>query len=255
MNKIKDPYKFDYSILLIWKSERPTRVMVYVLVGTSLVDVAFTFLLMNRLGAMGEVNLVIRRLFELNMAPLWACIAVPLSFVCGAILGSGCILLTSRARMVSAILFSTAIAVRIAMNFYEAVLYYDLEQLNVLLLPNSLIAFIMSWKLLGGTRSRQDARLLQILTTKSSRYRSRKWTIVMVVAALILVPLATLTFLQILMNISGVENLPRWLRTLGLVTELQGKLFLVGLVAIVVMIMGMVYAVTTLFEILGKREK
>jgi hypothetical protein len=77
----------------------------------------------------------------------------------------------------------------------------------------------------------------------------------MVVAALILVPLATLTFLQILMNISGVENLPRWLRSLGVVTELQGKLFLVGLVAIVAMILGMVYAVATLFEILGKREK
>jgi hypothetical protein len=152
-NNSCDPQKFDSSIMLTWKTEWPTRLMVCVLVGTSLVDVAFTFLLISRLGVLGEVNFVIRRIFELNMAPLWACIAVLLSFVCGAVLGSGCILLTSRARKVLAILFSTAIAVRIAMNFYEAVLYYDLEQLNVLLLPISLIAFIMSWKLLGGTRS------------------------------------------------------------------------------------------------------
>jgi len=250
-----DPQKFNSSIMLTWKTEWQTRLMVYVLVGTSLVDVAFTFLLISRLGVLGEVNLVIRRLFELNMAPLWACIAIPLSFVCGAVLGSGCILLTSRARKVSAILFSTAIAVRMAMNFYEAILYYGLEQLDILLLPISLIAFVLTWNILSRTKSYQDAGPLQIFTTKSSGHRRRRLTAAILVAALVLVPLATLTFLQILMNISGVENLPRWLRSLGVVTELQGKLFLVGLIAIVVMILGMVYAVTTLFEILGQREK
>jgi len=249
-----DTRKFHSSILLTWKTERPTRLMVYVLVATSLVDIAFTFLLVNRLGTMGEANPVIRQLFELNMAPLWAFIAIPASFLCGAVLGSGCILLASKGRTVSAVLFSTAIALRMAMNFYEVVLYYGLEQLDVLLLPISFIAFILTWNMLSRTRSCQGASVLRISTIKSSRH-GRRWTVAMLVAALVLVPLATLAFLQIIMNVSGVENLPRWLRSLGVVTELQGKLFLVGLVAIVVMILGMVYAVTTLFEILGKREK
>ena len=77
----------------------------------------------------------------------------------------------------------------------------------------------------------------------------------MVVGALVLIPLVTLGFLQVLMSISGVENLPRWLRSLGVVTELQGRLFLVGLVAIVVMIAAMIYTLITAFEFLGRKDE
>ncbi len=83
----------------------------------------------------------------------------------------------------------------------------------------------------------------------------RKWHTLKVITTIVLIPLVTLGFLQILMIVSGVENLPRWLRSLGVVTELQGRLFLLGLVAIVVMIAIMIYAITTLFEILSRRNE
>jgi heme/copper-type cytochrome/quinol oxidase subunit 1 len=110
------------------------------------------------------------------------------------------------------------------------------------------------WKVLHGARSFQDATSLQI-SSRSSSPQDRKRQLIKAVGALLLIPVGTLVFLQILMNLSGVENLPRWLRSLGVVTELQGKLFLAGFVATILMIAGMIYAVLTLFEVLNGKDE
>jgi hypothetical protein len=135
-----------------------------------------------------------------------------------------------------------------------AALYLGFEQSTVLLLPVGLTVFILTWKILRGTRRFEYITHLQ--TSKNiSRGGRTKWRIIKAVSALILIPLVTLGFLQVLMSVSGVENLPRWLRSLGVVTELQGRLFIIGLVAIIVMIAAMIYAVLTLFEFLSKRDE
>jgi len=243
-----------YHMLSAWRTVSSTRVLVYLFVGTSVFDVIFTYLLVDRMGAMGEVNLVTRWLFELNMLPIWACMAVFASFLCSVILGSACIVLRSKARMMSTILFSTAISTRVGTNFYMAALYLGFEQSTVLLLPVGLTVFILTWKILRGTRRFEYITHLQ--TSKNiSRGGRTKWRIIKAVSALILIPLVTLGFLQVLMSVSGVENLPRWLRSLGVVTELQGRLLIIGLVAIIVMIAAMIYAVLTLFEFLSKRDE
>jgi len=243
-----------YNVFSAWKTVWSTRIIVCVFVGTSLFDVTFTYLLVDRMGAMGEVNLMIRWFFELNILPIWACMAVFASFLCGAILGSSCIVLKSRARIISVLLFSTAISTRVGTNFYMATLYLGLEQFSGLLLPIGLMIFILTWKMLGRTRRYEDTPRMRI-SIKPSHRQGRRLRIMMVVGALVLIPLATLGFLQVLMSISGVENLPRWLRSLGVVTELQGRLFLVGIMAIIVMIAAMIYAVITLFEFLGRKNE
>jgi hypothetical protein len=243
-----------YHMLSAWRTLSSTRVLVYLFVATSVFDVIFTYLLVGRMGTTGELNQVTIWLFELNMLPIWACGAVFASFLCSAILGSGCIVLRSKARMISTILFSTAISTRVGMNFYMAALYSGFEQSTVLLLPVGLAVFVLTWKTLSRTRRFEDITHLQI-SRKPSRRQRTKWRIIKAVTAVILIPLVTLGFLQILMNISGVENLPRWLRSLGVVTELQGRLFIIGLIVIVVMIAAMIYAVLTLFECLSKRDE
>jgi uncharacterized membrane protein len=155
--------------------------------------------------------------------------------------------------MVSAVLFSAAISTRVGTNFYMAALYLDREQSSFLISTIGLITFILTWKILGRTRRLEDTTMR--ISMKPSRREGRRWRVMRVVVALILIPLVTLGFLQILMSISGVENLPRWLRSLGVVTELQGRLFLVGLVAIIVMVAAMIYAVITLFEFLGRKDE
>jgi hypothetical protein len=241
-----------YHMLSAWRTASSTRVLVYLFVGTSVLDVIFTYLLVDRMGTMGEVNLVTRWLLELNMLPIWACMAVFASFLCSAILGSGCIVMRSKRRMMSTILFSTAISTRIGTNVYMAALYLGFEQLTTILLPLGLIVFILTWRTLSGIRISEEIAHLQT-SKKTSLRGSAKWRIIKAVSALILVPFVTLGFLQILMSFSGVENLPRWLRSLGVVTELQGRIFLVGLVAVIVMIAAMIYAVLTLLEFLTKR--
>ena len=218
-----------------------------------MVDITFTYLLLDRMGSIGEANLIIKWLFELNLLPIWACMAVLASFLCGAILGSGSTLLNGKARRMSAALFSVAISVRVGTNLYMAAVYFDFDQSLGLLLPIALIVFFLTLRTLNKTGF--DNAEHEVISMKTLHREGSTWKIVKTVAALVLIPLATLGFLQVLTVISGVENLPRWLRSFGLVTELQGRFLIVGLIAVVVMIAAMIYAVITLFELLGRRDE
>jgi len=242
------------SALSLWRRMWQTRIVVIILMGTSLVDVTVTILLVNRIGKVGEFNPFIRWIFELNLTIVWMFVSVTASFLCGAVLSWVYIHLKGRTRSATAALLSTVVAARVSNNFYGVTTYWNLEKTQILLIPLCLFAFVLTWQVLHGIRSNEESTWPQI-SLKTPTQKKGRWLITKALVALILVPLMTFTFLQALVIASGVQNMPRWLRSLGVVTELQGRLFLVGLIAIVIMVGGMVYGIATLFEILSREDK
>jgi hypothetical protein len=59
-------------------------------------------------------------------------------------------------------------------------------------------------------------------------------------------PIALLLLLEALIQMTGVQSLPRWLRSIGIVTPVQGQVMLVAFAAIIITVGIMVYAVASL---------
>jgi len=241
------------SALSLWRKMWQTRIVVIILVGTSLMDVAITFLLVNKTGKAGELNPFIRWIFERNLIIMWIFVSVAASFLCGAVLSWVYIRVKGGTRSTTAALLSTVVASRVSTNFYGVTGYLDLEKTQILLIPLCLFAFALTWHILNGI-GRNEKSVWRQISVKTPTQKKR-WLITKALVTLILVPLVTLTFFQALIIISGVQNIPRWLRSLGVVTELQGRLFLIGLFVIVIMVGCMIYGIATLFEILTREDK
>ncbi len=68
----------------------------------------------------------------------------------------------------------------------------------------------------------------------------------------VLAPIILLVFLEALMQLAGITGLPRWLRSLGIVTAIQGQVMLIAFASIIITIALVVYAISSLFDLLAR---
>jgi hypothetical protein len=80
---------------------------------------------------------------------------------------------------------------------------------------------------------------------KSKLKNKRLWSLI---ATIILCPFITLNLLQLLWKISKIQEAPKWLRSLGIVTQIQGILYIASFILIIIMLTVMIYSITVIFE-------
>jgi hypothetical protein len=83
----------------------------------------------------------------------------------------------------------------------------------------------------------------------------RNWKLVFWVVVIVLAPILALSLIEIMLGASGVLALPSWMRSLGIVSEEQGRLFLLALVTIFLTIAVSVYGIVAVFEIISAEPR
>jgi hypothetical protein len=77
----------------------------------------------------------------------------------------------------------------------------------------------------------------------------RNWKLFFWIGVIIIVPILALSIVQLILQMSGVLELPLWKRGLGMVSQEQGRLFLVALVTVILTIAVLIYGIVAVFEI------
>jgi len=256
------------------------------------VDGFFTSIWIERHGIEGEVNPLAKWLFGSELAIVWLLTNVLVSFFCGVILASSCLILENGKRRFVALLYSLLVAARTVVDGFYVIYYFGLGLLGPIVLALGAVVFIASrnilsygyvgslfglfdalsnyWRDLRLTVATARIALVQLTqgrvdvqTSRSTDHvsksnlakRLRGGRLILWVAAIVIAPILTLSLIQLLTILSGTQSLPRWLRSLGIVTAIQGQLFLVSFILIIVMLIVLFYAFSSIFEILAETRR
>jgi len=95
---------------------------------------------------------------------------------------------------------------------------------------------------------------ISIKQAKKNKGRLRNGRLWISLALAILCPFITLSLLQLFWKISKIQELPKWLKGLGIVTQMQGILYIAAFILILIMLTIMVYLIATIFEAFSKNE-
>jgi len=257
-----------------------------------IVDGFFTSIWLKRHGIEGEVNPLAKWLFESELAIVWLAANVFVSFFCGVILASSCLILKNGEKRFVVLLYSLLVAVRTLVDGFYAIYYFNLGFLGPIVLALGAVVFVASRNILtygylgspfglsvAPSKYLRDLRLIlatarivvvhltqgrvDVQTLRSTEYvsnsslakRLRNTRLILWVATIVIAPILTLSLIQLLTLVSGTQSLPRWLRSLGIVTAIQGQLFLVSFILIIVMLIVLFYAFSSIFEILAERRR
>jgi len=280
------------SFLKLWWTNIRIRLLVILMAFLGVVDGLFTSIWIERHGIEGEVNPLARWLFGSELAIVWLLTNVSVSFFCGVILASSCLILENGKRRLVALLSSLLVAARTVVDGFYVIYYFDLGFLGPIVLALGAVVFIASRNILiyGQVRSpfglldklsnySRDLRLsvatariflvqlaqnrVNVQTSTSAEYVSksnlakklRERRLILWIATIVIAPILTLSLIQVLTFLSGTESLPRWLRSLGIVTAIQGQLFLVSFILIIAMLIVLFYAFSSIFEILAETRQ
>jgi len=259
------------------------------------IDGFFTAIWIERHGIEGEVNPLARWLFGNELDIVWLVTNVSVSFFCGVILASSCLILKNERRRFVALLSSLLVAARTVVDGFYIIYYFDLGFLGPIVLALGAVLFFASRKILVyGFVGRpfgildsisnwrnvnwRDLRLIvatartdlirlaerevEVQPLRSAEHvgnfslaKLRDRRLILWVAAIVITPILTLSLIQVLTFLSGTQSLPRWLRSLGMVTAIQGQLFLVSFFLIIAMLIVLFYAFSSIFEILAETRQ
>jgi len=256
-----------------------------------IIDGFFTSIWIERHGIAGEVNPLAKWLFGSELAIVWLVANVFVSFFCGVILASSCLILEDGKRRFVALLSSLLVAARTVVDGFYVIYYFSLGFLGPIVLALGAAVFIASrnilvygyvgspfalfdalssyWRDLKLTVATARIALVQLAQgradvqalrsteyiSKSSLAKSlRDRRLITWIAAIVIAPILTLCLIQLFSILSGAQSLPRWLRSLGIVTAIQGQLFLVSFTLIIIMLIVLFYAFSSIFEILAERR-
>ena len=246
----------------------------------SAMDVVWTLKWIQTYGAMGEANPATRWLLESGLGLLWSFVSVALTCLGVVLLSSMCallvgvdrtgtviglaLLLTSRTVVaLSHMLFYTGLATTVLVVVFAAPLVFCL--FRAILAPGtpSWIAHLLHL----GAESARDARIAFI--THPSRQvshhleqvrtvsKDKAWGRVHVrklatwLAVAILAPAVGLLLIEFISYFGDMESLPDWMKRLGIVSEVQGRVFGVSLIVILIVTGILVYAILRIFDALG----
>jgi len=280
------------SFLKLWWTNTRIRLLVVLMTFLGIIDGFFTSIWIERHGIAGEVNPLAKWLFGSELAIVWLVTNVFASFFCGVILASSCLILEEGKRRFVALLSSLLVAVRTLVDGFYAIYYFNLGFLGPIVLALGAVVFIASRNILtygylgspfglfvAPSKYLRDLRLIlatarivlvqlvqgrvDMQTLRSTEYvsnsslakRLRNTRLILWVATIVIAPTLTLSLIQLLTLVSGTQSLPRWLRSLGIVTAIQGQLFLVSFILIIIMLIVLFYAFSSIFEILAERRR
>jgi len=99
----------------------------------------------------------------------------------------------------------------------------------------------------------EPIRVSQARTTDRAQ-ALRNWRLFFWIGVIILAPIVALSIVQLVLQSSGVLELPRWMRGLGMVSEEQGRLFLVSLITVILTIAILIYGIVAVFEIFSEES-
>jgi len=285
------------SFLKLWWTSAKIRLLVVFMTILGIIDGFFTSIWIERRGVEGEVNPFARWLFGSELAIVWLATNVSVSFFCGVVLASSCLILVNGRRRFVALLSSLIIAARTVVDGFYIIYYFDLGFLGPIVVALGAVLFVASrniliygfvgrpfglfeplsnhWRNLNWRDLRLIVATARIALIQSARGRSevqplrsaehqgkssfakklRDRRIILWVAAVVITPILTLSLIQLLTFLSGAQSLPRWLRSLGIVTAIQGQLFLVSFILIIAMLIVLFYAFSSIFEILAETRR
>jgi hypothetical protein len=256
------------------------------------IDGFFTSVWIERHGIAGEINPLAIWLFGSELTIVWLVANVFISFFCGVILASSCLILENGKRRFVALLSSSLVAARTVVDGFYVIYYFGLGFLGPIVFALGAIVFIASRNILvygyvgslvgvfnALSNHWRDLRLnmatarialaqmaherVDVQSSRSTEYigksnlakKLRQRRLILWVAAIVIAPILTLSLIQLLTVLSGTQSLPRWLRSLGIVTAIQGQLFLVSLILIIAMLIVLFYAFSSIFEILAETRQ
>jgi hypothetical protein len=272
-------------LLSLWWSDRLIRFLVLLFIPTAFLDGIYTSWNIAKHGLLGELNPLIRWLFQRGLGNYWVFIDVLGSFLCAALLGSYFIGSTDKAKTWMATVFSAIFTLRIGIDCYHIIHYYAYHGFYQTMLLIGASSFILTeGSLLFGDEVKRsllsilnDIGTALILTdqvslsrklfeeprrtllklgklrarVKPSLTRIKAVKILLLLLALVLVPVASLSLIQFIANCMGVEALPKWLKALGIVEQVQGQFFLIGFAVILAMLAVLIYIILSMLDVIS----
>jgi len=282
------------TIVSAWWRQTNTRTLVLTLTVLAALDSGYTLMWIGQRGLAGEANPLIKALFEAGLGPLWGVANVSATFLGAVLLGSCIVVLPERARAYPVLGMSLLAALKVVLGLYHLIQFYDILQVTWILWITAVVTFVLTRRTLDKGRlidweeaSRSIRELRNDLSTfiimsRAPKARSsletevrptrvsqpgttertsalRNWRLFFWIGVIILAPILALSLVQVFLQMSGVLDLPRWMRGLGMVSEEQGRLFIVTLVTMFLTIAVLIYGIVTVFEILsnesGRRKR
>jgi len=277
------------AIISTWWRHASTRAIVLVLTLLAILDSAYTSMWISQRGLAGEVNPLIRSLFEVGLGPIWLIGNVVVTFLGAVFLGSCVVLLAGRARSYPIVGMSLLAALKVELGLYHLIQFYGTVEFTWILWITATAAFLATRALLDkgrlidwGSAARalrqlrsdfstfivfsrapkaasdletrtEPIRVSQARTTDRA-HALRNWRLFFWIGVIILAPIVALSIVQLVLQASGVLELPRWMRGLGMVSEQQGRLFLVSLITVILTIAILIYGIVAVFEIFSEES-
>jgi hypothetical protein len=283
------------ALLTEWLRHPIQWVLVGIASLLSVLDVIWTLGWIKSLGMAGEANPAARWLFQYDLQLLWSVITIAATTLGAALMSSMCMLLRDRERKLPVIGFSLLLTIRLEIVIWHLFFYADIATTTLILLVTapSVFAFfratlmpetadiakrVIRW---GGEVIREMEISLLIwashprsyqaqprkpprVTPKSTAYQARSvkvrrdlqttriafWLIVAILA-----PIIGLVLIELISYLAGVPSLPGWMKRLGIVTQVQGQVFVASLIIILFVTGTLVYAVVSIFDALARKER
>jgi hypothetical protein len=273
-----------------WTLDSAARKVVLLLLGLTMVDVVLTWTLISLYGVAGESNPLIGALFEVGLGYLWLPLNLVLTTVGAVLLASIYVLATEKTKLTAAL----GLSLFVALKWLAALSHISFIYQNPTLWIASVISmgaiFLATYRLLTkgmlldfGLWRRAASVFVDdvstlIITFNGSRIKHlmaniRKSTghaqpqvqlastrtfnkqLLVWVAIIVLAPLIAFGLIELIITLTGVNELPRWLRSLGIVEQAQGRAMLLIMVTIFVMVGVLVYAIVSVLDILAQADK
>ena len=255
----------------------------------AILDSAYTSMWIGQRGLAGEVNPVIRSLFEVGLGPTWLIGNALVTFLGAAFLGSCVVLFAGRARSYPIVGLSLLAALKVVLGLYHLIQFYGIVEFTWSLWITAVAAFLATRALLDKGRlfdwgsvarslhelrsdlstfivfsrapkatsdldtQAEPIRVSQARTTDRA-HAFRNCRLFFWIGVIILAPIVALSIVQLVLQASGVLELPRWMRGLGMVSEEQGRLFLVSLITVILTIAILIYGIVAVFEIFSEES-
>lgn len=275
------------AIVSAWWQKANTRALVLILTTLAVLDSGYTVMWIGQRGLAGEINPLIRIFFEMGLGPAWLVGNTVATFLGAAFLASCIVILPTQGRAYPVLGISLLAALKVVLGLYHLIQFYGTIEVTWILWFAAVTAFLATRKSMSEgrlvdwgmvlhslhelrselatsmvvsrapkarTASVEKTRLVSQPTGTGAGEQGRtlrNWRLFFWIGVIILAPIVGLSLVQFVLQVSGVLELPRWMRGLGIVSEEQGRLFLIAFITILLTIAVLIYSIVAVFELLS----